>query len=1011
MVTVDKENIPERFKNRKRWLLWDKSNETPRRPHWKGNFGVSWTDAEDRHSFEAAYEAMQQQESWGIGYVFLSADDEYVIDIDGGYDESGEPRDWFPGLERFADAGAYMEWSPSGAGVHIPIEGPVPEFWSDCDVPGTEHQGVDVLENKFCTFTGDTLAESGESVSEVNAAPFLFHTYQNIEGESPRIEGKNRGQQTQHDELSKDEITDALSYVSESLDYTDWLKTGFAVYDWNSGKKGKRVFEQWSKSNAKWDKKDGQPHIDDIWENDSPNGKVTVATLISYAKEGGWTPPSPSKPEPPDSDGTPPADEPDSDTGTNEDRWWAYVQATYNQETNKEGRVAAADALEEETDWMYVMDSETLWVYDDTKGYFNSWGEQLAHRKLERKLNRHYSQQEANEIIGRLQARNQTRRKELNARTRDRRLLCVGNGVVDLGTGERHEHSPEYKFTRGLSWDYAPATANPEPIVEFLDDVTKREADRDTILDHLAHGLMPGHPYRALVIMYGPGSNGKTRVGKLFRGFVGEENAASVELQDLTGDDSFATGGLPGAFVNVGDDISVSEIRDTSIIKSLTGDGTVTANEKYEKQYEFENEAAMFFSANEPPRIRERTQAISDRLYPIEMPNRFVDDPDPDIPTEKEKVPGIAESLLDDDAAMRGLLVLTVKHAQEVIERNGQYSMPETPEQRRELYESASDPIKRFALTHMTPASGSSKVLKDDAFAVYQQMCSEENARPAGKETFKEQVGGIASIDLESTRTRALTPGKSRDSAWKYVEFAESATSLMPERLRERYFATEGETGGEDTDESDSVAYNATPLASAAETLTGYVTVTAEIVSVESFGERTTKAILKDKSGAMDFLAWDDATSTRLHNLEGETAVVQEAEVGEHDGTRQLQPVDKLTEIAEIQQGVGHTAHATPRATPESDTTDAATDGGETAEADTSPPADATGSKADARRLAQVFKREGVTAQETAVSEARAAGKAPKGMSPETVTEALEKGHEELGLFAKTGDGDYYLLD
>lgn len=88
----------------------------------------------------------------------------------------------------------------------------------------------------------------------------------------------------------------------------------------------------------------------------------------------------------------------------------------------------------------------------------------------------------------------------------------------------------------------------------------------------------------------------------------------------------------------------------------------------------------------------------------------------------------------------------------------------------------------------------------------------------------------------------------------------------------------------------------------------------------------------------------------------------------------------------------------------------ATTDGG-SQDAEEMPPADADGPKADARRLAQVFRREGVTTQETAVSDARAAGKAPKGMSPEAVTEALEKGHEELGLFAKTGDGDYYLLD
>jgi len=586
---------------------------------------------------------------------------------------------------------------------------------------------------------------------------------------------------------------------------------------------------------------------------------------------------------------------------------WNGARISYRDETAKDGRVAATNALEQATDWMYVMDSDNLWAYDDERGYFNPWGVQTAHRILERELNEHYSQTEAKEIIARLETRNQTRRKELNARSRDSPLLCVGNGVVNLESGEMMQHSPEYKFTRGLRWDYEPATADPESVIDFLDDVTKREADRDTLLDHLAHGLMPGHPYRAFVMMYGPGSNGKTRVGKLLRGFVGEENAASVELQDLTGDDSFATGGLPGAFVNVGDDISVGEIRDTSIIKSLTGDGTVRANEKYEKQYEFENEAAMFFSANEPPRIREKTEAISDRLYPIEMPYRFVDKPvDPD---EKKKIPGIAESLLNDDAAMRGLLLLAVRHAQDVIERNGRYAMPEGPKERREMYESASDPIKRFALQHMAECTSDSIVLKSDAYTLYTEMCDREGERPASEDVFKQKVGEMASTRLESTRTRKLTPGDSREPAWRYIEFADSAKEFMPARLRERY--TEGGIDGDETTQGPENALGASPLSTVAQSPTGYATVSVEVLKVEHpEGENAPAltATVKDETTAIDIVSWEDN-----HILApGDTVLVENAELTEYNGKTQLQIDDAVTEIQSIQAGTGHTEMATP---------------------------------------------------------------------------------------------------
>jgi len=178
----------------------------------------------------------------------------------------------------------------------------------------------------------------------------------------------------------------------------------------------------------------------------------------------------------------------------------------------------------------------------------------------------------------------------------------------------------------------------------------------------------------------------------------------------------------------------------------------VRANEKYEKKFEFQNEAAMFFSANEPPRIAEKTPAVADRLYPIEMPYRFVDDPDG--PLEKAKTPGIASDLLDDDAAMRGLLLLAVKHAQELVERNGQYSQPETASERMDRYDAAADPIKRFAMKHMeSTGSGNDAVLKDDAYSVYTAFCDATDERAASADGFKRKVS--ASSALSTSRASA----------------------------------------------------------------------------------------------------------------------------------------------------------------------------------------------------------------------------------------------------------------
>jgi len=930
---TDFDAIPDELQERDQWLMWDSSADTPRRPHWAGNFSISWSDPDDWHSFEEAVETAQERESWGIGYVMALDNDDHArglygcLDLDGCVAENGKPKDWLPSLEPFLKDAPYAEYSASGEGIHVPLVGQqAPEWWSDSHFSPEEHEGVEYLTNKFVAFTGDAMQGcAGADVADTNPAPFLFDAYKELNGESPSFDTDDGGYSDKdHDELSREQVEEALDHIDAGCAYPQWRNLAFAVHDWDSGPTGKGVFESWSRSSSGWDDQ-SQRLIDSIWNGAASGDGVTVGTLIHHATENGWSPGRPEPPTPPaatESDGGESSGDSDRDSASGGDagaqEYWSHSLECYGEDFHGDARLAAASALEAETAWMWVLESETLYTYDGERGWFSADGEAYAQRRLEARLGPHYSISERNEIVEKLKARNQTKRRELNAGTIADPVLCVGNGVIDFSSGELREHDPKYKFTRGIEHDYDPDNADKAAITDFLDSLTTRTEDRDTLLDHLAHGLMPGHPYRAFVITYGPGGNGKTQLGELFRGFVGSDNAAAVELQDLTGEDDFASGALPSAFINVGDDVSVGEIRNTSILKTVTGGGTLRANEKHEKRYDFKNEAAMFFSANEPPRIAEDKQSIADRLYPIEMPYRFVDDPNPNKDFESEKVPGISDQLLSDDAAMRGLLALVVEHGQRLVETNGQYSMPEGPQGRRAIYEAASDPIQRFALSYLQEGDGNDVILKDDAYSVYTKLCDRDSERPAAEDGFKRKISQQSIIDLESGQTRRLTAGEAASTCWKYVQFTDAAKELMPERLISRYFpGDEVDDSGDESDETDAnsaseerQAFGASAIADAAQSLTGYVTVTVEVVTTRRLGEDDSglKAILKDTTGAMDLVSWDANTAQQIEALEGECAVIKNAEVGEYDGSHQLSIVEGLTTISKIQAGVGYTA-------------------------------------------------------------------------------------------------------
>ena len=1041
-VTIDGEEIPDELKERDQWLMWDASADAPRRPHWRGDFAVSWTDPADWHSFEEAIEAAQERETWGIGYVFANTNDDHprglygALDLDGCVSENGSPKDWLPSLQPFFDAGAYMERSPSGEGIHIPLVGfEPPEWWRDSHFTDEEHEGVEAYGKKFFTFTGDRLRNAGDDVAEHGefVENWLIETYKSITGDDPTKEKtpdfddvSDGGRANREEFLDEDDVRDALDHISPDVDYNTWRDIGFALADFfSSDHTALSVFEDWSRGGSKWDS-NAENQAERIISDASSGGGRTIGTVVHHARQAGWEMPT-SKVEHrrPPGGSRASAQEDTGDESGGDDApssiSWDYVRNVYTDEGKNWGRYYAADALDDRYSWMYVVESETLWVYDEERGYFNRWGEQFAANVLERELGTNYSRNEKEEVIDRLQARHQTHREELNAATRDGYHVCVGNGVVDLETGGLHEHDPSYKFTRGLRWDYEPAKANPDPVVEFLDDITKREEDRETLLDHLAHGLMPGHPFRAFVITYGPGSNGKTQMGQLFRGFVGEDNAASVELQDLTGDDQFATGGLPGAFVNVGDDISVSEIRDVSILKSLTGGGTVRANEKYEKQYEFKNEAAMFFSANEPPRISEESDAIGDRLYPIEMPYRFLDGDqyDPDNPKHKRKKPGISKQLLDDEAAMRGLLLLAVKHAQELLDSDGQYSMPEGPQQRRAMYEAASDPIRRFALDYMEAGPQDAVVLKDDAYDVYKSMCEKEDERVASADGFKRQIAQQALVDVEGGYTRKYPPGDDRDACWRYVRFSEDAKNIMPPRLVERYFDDESvdDEASAETDRSGEMPLSPEHVSTDHMQKNGRLpTIEATVTGKHLDRYDNPAGHLAGDTGGIDYTLVGGLAADELPA--GATVRVVNAKLTKTElGALEVE-IDPTTEVVVVE-------------TPDTDSDDdatAATDGGAEAaqdaeedengvgddtdtETDEGPPEDAQGRRADAQRLAKTLKAEGISNADSALTPASVAPKADD-MGPSTVKRALQYGTKKMSppLFARDGDS-YYLLD
>lgn len=182
-IEFDPSAIPQPLCNCDQWVCWDPDggSKLPKDPNRNGR-NAKTNDPETWADFETAVEKAREK-GWGIGFVFTQADPFAWIDIDNCADNR-EALDWCPDLGLFEDT--YVEWSPSGNGLHIIFYGEVPaEFDTYHEaVEQTYREILPADSGRFTTVTGKILNGTKSQINEVDIRKWV----EEIEGESIKQE-------------------------------------------------------------------------------------------------------------------------------------------------------------------------------------------------------------------------------------------------------------------------------------------------------------------------------------------------------------------------------------------------------------------------------------------------------------------------------------------------------------------------------------------------------------------------------------------------------------------------------------------------------------------------------------------------------------------------------------------------------------------------------------------------------------------------------------------------------
>lgn len=274
---------------------------------------------------------------------------------------------------------------------------------------------------------------------------------------------------------------------------------------------------------------------------------------------------------------------------------------------------------------------------------------------------------------------------------------------------------------------------------EFLSNILDYE-EINFIFEWIGFSLIKDYPLQKLLILQGPGGNGKSTLINFISGVLDERNISNLSL-DTIQNERFARIQLKGKLMNSFADINDSYFNSMDIIKSITGDDYIYGEYKGQDGIMFKNFAKLIFSANALPAFKDKSEGLMRRLILLPM-------------TKKPKGSGgiSLESILNDKEELTKILLHAIKSIEGVLKR-GEFSITENMEAALKNWFENQDNVSLFVKENCELKADSRTSIKK-LFDDYKYFCMDNNYKAIGKQSFTDRL--ISRYELDKRKDGKL---------------------------------------------------------------------------------------------------------------------------------------------------------------------------------------------------------------------------------------------------------------
>ena len=267
----------------------------------------------------------------------------------------------------------------------------------------------------------------------------------------------------------------------------------------------------------------------------------------------------------------------------------------------------------------------------------------------------------------------------------DAKYIAFNNGVFDLEQGILYPFSYDYIITNKIPYDYD------EDSYSEITDITLDklacydEKIRDLLEEVIGYCFYRRNELRKSFILIGDKSNGKSTYLDMIQTLLGDDNTCALDLGELG--DRFKTAELFGKLANIGDDIGDSFVPNPSVFKKVVSGDRLNAERKGKDPFDFNNYSKLLFSANDIPRIKDKSGAVINRLIIIPFNATF-------SPNDSDYDPYIKYKLRSEES-MKYLIQIGLSGLKRVL-RNQNFTVSESIQRELAEYEEKNNPILAF---------------------------------------------------------------------------------------------------------------------------------------------------------------------------------------------------------------------------------------------------------------------------------------------------------------------------